>query len=191
MERTTPPADAGDGGGWQGSYTWSGTSFSAWRQPRPQQCRIREVAVGYAATACVMQLAPMVVGTGGVGVVAAASLLARGHRRRPLAERARAWVEAHLDDESLCVDAMAKALNMSRSSLHRNLVRCTGCAPGVFIRQVRLQRAHQLLRSGTRSVSDVAWSVGFVSLSGFSRAYRQKYGQPPSRAQRAHEVRSP
>lgn len=97
-----------------------------------------------------------------------------------LVERARAWVEAHADDEELSVDRLASALNMSRTSLHRKLVASIGHPPGELIRTVRLQLAQRLLREGEGNVSDVAYAVGFVSLSGFSRAYRHHYGEPPS-----------
>lgn len=97
-----------------------------------------------------------------------------------LVERARQWIECHADDEQLSVDQLASALNMSRTSLHRKLVASIGQPPGELIRLVRLQLARRLLREGEGNVSDVAYAVGFVSLSGFSRAYRHHYGEPPS-----------
>jgi AraC-like DNA-binding protein len=103
-----------------------------------------------------------------------------GKRLVDLVERAGAWVELHADDETMSVTKLASALNMSRTSLHRKLVRVTGLAPGEFIRGVRLQLANRLLREGDCNVSQVAYAVGFVSLSGFSRAYRSRYGEPPS-----------
>jgi AraC-like DNA-binding protein len=103
-----------------------------------------------------------------------------GKRLVDLAGRAQLWIELHADDETMSVTKLASALNMSRTSLHRKLVRVTGLAPGEFIRRVRLQLAHRLLREGDCNVSQVAYAVGFVSLSGFSRAYRSRYGEPPS-----------
>lgn len=97
-----------------------------------------------------------------------------------LVERARDWIEHHADDEDLSVDRLASALNMSRTSLHRKLVASIGHPPGELIRTVRLQLAQRLLREGEGNVSEVAYAVGFVSLSGFSRAYRHHYGEPPS-----------
>lgn len=97
-----------------------------------------------------------------------------------LVERAREWIEHHADDEEVSVDRLAAALNMSRTSLHRKLVASIGHPPGELIRLVRLRLARRLLREGEGNVSDVAYAVGFVSLSGFSRAYRHHYGEPPS-----------
>jgi AraC-like DNA-binding protein len=97
-----------------------------------------------------------------------------------LVERAREWIERHADDEELSVERLAFALNMSRTSLHRKLVASIGHPPGELIRIVRLQLARRLLCEGEGNVSEVAYAVGFVSLSGFSRAYRHHYGEPPS-----------
>lgn len=105
-------------------------------------------------------------------------------RARRLVERARAWVERNVEDEGLSVEALASALHMSRTSLHRKLVSSIGQSPGEFIRGIRLQMANQLLREGAGSVSEIAYSVGFVSLSGFSRAYREQFGESPSSSRR-------
>jgi AraC-like DNA-binding protein len=69
---------------------------------------------------------------------------------------------------------------MSRSSLHRKIVDQAGCSPGELIRQIRMQLGKQLLLAGSDNVSEVAYSVGYSSLSSFSRAYRQYYGIAPS-----------
>lgn len=106
--------------------------------------------------------------------------ITRLFRTRPLADRAWICVESRIDDESLSVVTLAAALNMSRSSLHRKLVATTGQPPGEFIRAVRLHTARRLLREGRCNVSEAAYAVGFVSLSGFSRAYRNYFGDPPS-----------
>jgi transcriptional regulator GlxA family with amidase domain len=101
-------------------------------------------------------------------------------RLKLMVERAQEWIERNAADETLSVTRMACALNMSRTSLHRKFVLATGQAPGEFIRDVRLKLAHRLLSEGDCNVSQVAYAVGFVSLSGFSRAYRARYGAPPS-----------
>lgn len=114
------------------------------------------------------------------GLLARSRIRPHGTAAARLVDRARAWIEHHADEEDLSVDRLAAALNMSRTSLHRKLVASIGHPPGELIRTVRLQLAQRLLREGEGNVSDVAYAVGFVSLSGFSRAYRHHYGEPPS-----------
>jgi AraC family carnitine catabolism transcriptional activator len=52
--------------------------------------------------------------------------------------------------------------------------------PMEIYRKLRLERAEQLLIYSHLSVRDVALACGFSSLSLFSRAFRTKYGTPPS-----------
>lgn len=94
--------------------------------------------------------------------------------------RIRVWVESNAHHGSLSVTDLAAAMNMSRATLHRKLVAETGQGPRAFIRSVRLARARRLLKEAAGNVSEVAYAVGFASLSGFSRAYRDFYGEPPS-----------
>ena len=50
---------------------------------------------------------------------------------------------------------------------------------GEYLRQMRLNYAENLLRSGTLSISEIAYESGFGSLSHFSRSFRKKHGCSP------------
>ncbi len=97
-----------------------------------------------------------------------------------LLEQARAIVEAHIDDEAFSVEALASELGLSRSQMHRRLKDLTGQPAGAFLRGLRLGRAAQLLEANAGTVSEVAYAVGFRSLSHFSKCFRQQYGVLPS-----------
>jgi AraC-like DNA-binding protein len=114
------------------------------------------------------------------GTQASTHGFAPSKRLMRMVEHAQDFVERNAHDETLSVTRLASALNMSRTSLHRKFVIVTGNAPGDFIREVRLEIAHRLLSNGSCNVSQAAYAIGFVSLSGFSRAYRARYGAPPS-----------
>ncbi len=94
--------------------------------------------------------------------------------------RARSIVELHVADEKYGVDSLCADLGMSRSALYRKLETAGGPAPAVFIRNVRLRRAAELLREGKLSVSEVAFSVGFSYVSYFCRCFKDMYGVQPS-----------
>ena len=102
---------------------------------------------------------------------------------------ARAAVAAHLGDEEFGVEALAEALAQSRSTLHRRLRQLTGQSPTAFIREVRLAHAAALLRERLGTISEVAYAVGFRSVSHFSQAFRAQHGAAPS-AFVADEVRA-
>ncbi|MEZ0541105.1 ATP-binding protein [Fibrella arboris] len=91
-----------------------------------------------------------------------------------------AVVEAHLSNSSFDVEQLSKALNLSRMQLHRKLKALTNQSATEFVRQLRLQRAADLLRQRSATVSEVAFGVGFESLSYFTKAFRDQFGTVPS-----------
>jgi DNA-binding response OmpR family regulator len=89
-------------------------------------------------------------------------------------------VEEHLADSGFDTEAMAKELFLSRMQLHRKLKALSGRSPHDFVRQMRLQRAAQLLRKRAGNVSEVAFEVGFNNLSHFAKSFREEFGKSPS-----------
>jgi len=68
---------------------------------------------------------------------------------------------------------------MSVTSFHRHFKDVTGFCPLAFQRHIRLLEARKLLASGSAAVSRVAYRVGYVSPSQFSREYKSLFGSPP------------
>jgi signal transduction histidine kinase/ligand-binding sensor domain-containing protein/DNA-binding response OmpR family regulator len=97
-----------------------------------------------------------------------------------LLDRARAFVAEHIDDETLDVPALARALGMSRATLARKLEAEGAPSAGDIIRTVRLERARELLLARAGNVSEVAFAVGYGSLAQFSRSFKAAFGCPPS-----------
>ncbi len=84
-----------------------------------------------------------------------------------------------IDDSAFSVEQFCSELGMSRMQLHRKLTALTGHSATTFVRNQRLVRASQLLVAG-EPVSQVAYAVGFGSLSYFTRAFKEEYGVVPS-----------
>lgn len=125
-------------------------------------------------------------GNDGLGrVIQRSGLHRNGSASSSLLERTRHCIERHAGDEDFSVERLAKALHMSRASLHRKLVAIVGMAPGDFIRHIRLEMARRMLCECEDSVSTVAYAVGFHTLSGFSRAFTAHFGICPSRCRRS------
>ncbi len=95
-------------------------------------------------------------------------------------KRAKEVVHANLEDSEFRVDDLCKALAMSRTQLHRKLKAITQQSTGEFMRTQRLLRAAELLSGGGGNVTEVAYSVGFKSLSHFAKAFREQFGVTPS-----------
>ncbi len=119
-------------------------------------------------------------GNGGRGRVQASSVEATSSSELFL-ERLRSAIEEHLADADFTVERLASLLGQSRSNLHRRVRAIDGRSPQDVVRAVRLERAQQLLEAGAGSVSEIAYGVGFKSVSHFSRSFRQQFGMSPSK----------
>lgn len=94
-------------------------------------------------------------------------------------KQAKKVVEENLTNTDFDVNIMSEALMMSRSQLYRKLKALTNRSTTSFIRQVRLQKAFNLLRTTDMSVSEVAYQVGFNDPTYFARCFRNEFGNSP------------
>lgn len=95
-------------------------------------------------------------------------------------ERLQGLIEANLGDSRYGIDQLAEAMHSDRSTLFRKVKASFGMSPSELLREARLQRAQALLLQQAGNVTEVAYAVGFESLSSFARAFRQRFEQAPS-----------
>ena len=100
----------------------------------------------------------------------------------PFEETVRGLIREHLSDPDFDVAALAEEAALSRRQLTRRLKEATddGITPARLIRRMRLERGARLLESGEQNITQVAYAVGFKSLSHFSRRFKERFGLPPS-----------
>ena len=91
-----------------------------------------------------------------------------------------ALMDKHLDEENFNVSAIALELGVSRTTLFTKIKALLGQSPQELLSSYRLGKAMELLKEHSLNVSEVAYKVGFGSLTGFSRAFKNKFGIPPS-----------
>ena len=103
-----------------------------------------------------------------------------------LVQKAIDVVEKNISNPNFDTTKMAKEVGISRMLLNTKLKALTGLPTGEFIRTIRLKRAAQLLQQGYGNVTDIAYEVGFQSLSYFAKAFREQFGKSPS--QYSHRV---
>jgi AraC-like DNA-binding protein len=107
-------------------------------------------------------------------------IIPSGDENRRLVERVISAIDRNLSDENFGVEQLAGEIAMSRVHLYRRLREILDQSPAEIIISVRLQRAAQLLLRGAGSVSEIAYGVGFKSVSHFSKRFRQHFGRTPS-----------
>lgn len=95
-------------------------------------------------------------------------------------QKAENIIQADIGNSDFGSADLAKELLISDSQLYRKIKAITGKSTAVFIRSVRLQYAKALLLKKDRTVSEIAYEVGFNDPSWFSRAFKDEFGVAPS-----------
>jgi TolB-like protein/AraC-like DNA-binding protein len=88
-------------------------------------------------------------------------------------------IEDNLSNENFSVEDLAKSVGLSRSMLHRKLIKLTGKSAGNLITQKRLLRAKELLENDVATSSEIAYKVGFNSPSYFTRVFKNYFKVSP------------
>ncbi len=99
-------------------------------------------------------------------------------------DKAISVVYNQMSNSEFDITQFSSAMNLSRTHLYKKLKVITDQSPSEFIRNLRLQRAAELLAAGTDQVSLIAYDTGFNNLSYFTRAFKNKYGVPPTEYKR-------
>jgi len=103
----------------------------------------------------------------------------QAHAEPPQVQRARQFIEEH-QGENLDLAAVAKAVNTSTFHFCKMFKRATGLTFTEYLSLVRVARAKKLLANPQLRVSEIAYEVGFGSLTHFNRMFRRVAGQSPS-----------
>lgn len=91
-------------------------------------------------------------------------------------------VERNLSDCDYSITQFGADLCMSRMNLYRRIQSLTGMSPSEFIRDIRLKKAAQIIKSNPAApVNEVAAKVGFSTPSYFTKCFKQKFGVLPSK----------
>ena len=89
-------------------------------------------------------------------------------------------VEARLSDADFDMPQLEQVLGMSRSQVFRKVKALTGASPSVLIRNIRLNKARELLRDHRLTIAEIAYEVGFSTPAYFSTMFLEAFGKTPS-----------
>ena len=102
------------------------------------------------------------------------------NRAEPVAVwKARKFIEEHSSEE-LSLIKVAKAVNMNANYLSENFKQVTGINFVEYVARTRCKTACDLLRNTNLRISEIAFAVGFQSLSQFNRVFKRSSGQTPT-----------
>ena len=94
-------------------------------------------------------------------------------------------IDDNLQNAQFGIPQICRNLGISRVHLHRKLKALTDQSTSIFIRNIRLTRAHSMLQNSDKNISEVAYDVGFKDPAYFSKVYTERYKQSPSKTKHA------
>ncbi|KUJ59168.1 hypothetical protein AR687_24485 [Flavobacteriaceae bacterium CRH] len=95
-------------------------------------------------------------------------------------EKAQAVIDNYLDKSEFDAATFALEMKLSPVQLRRKLKAITNQTSTEFVRNYRLEAAAEMLKKGEKTVSQVAYKVGFESLPYFSKVFQDKFGKTAS-----------
>ena len=90
------------------------------------------------------------------------------------------YINENISEPELSVEVLASKVFLSRSQLYRKIKTLTGVSVNEFIRNVRLEKAKELIELGNDNITEISFKVGFSSPSYFTKCYKEKYGYLPT-----------
>jgi AraC-like DNA-binding protein len=102
--------------------------------------------------------------------------------------KARNFIDKHSSDE-LSLTKVAKAININSNHLSEKFRQVTGINFVDYVARTRFDKACDLLLNSNLRISEIAFAVGFQSLSQFNRVFKRLSKKSPSAYRAAHEKR--
>jgi len=114
-----------------------------------------------------------------LSLVATQIVLQENYAESPMVRRARAYIVGHHADP-IDLDNVANAMHISTFYFCKMFKKATGLTFTEYLGRVRIEKAKTLLLNPHLRISEIAYNVGFQSLTHFNRLFRQIAGQSPT-----------
>ena len=89
-------------------------------------------------------------------------------------------IEENLTNDQFGVEDLSSSLHMSRMQLYRKLKAVSDRSASNYIRSFRLYKAKPLILDKEKSISEIAWEVGFQDANYFSKSFQKEFGSTPT-----------
>jgi len=97
----------------------------------------------------------------------------------PVITKARAYIHEHQTEE-IKLGQVAKAVNMSSYYFCKMFKKVTGINFTDYVARIRIEKSKNLLLNPNLRISEIAFEVGFQSLTHFNRVFKKILGQSPT-----------
>lgn len=114
-----------------------------------------------------------------LAVVSNQLLVRQEHPEPPMVTKAKAYIEEH-QAEDLSLSQVARAVNASIFYFCKVFKRSTGINFTEYVSRVRIEKAKNLALNPNLRISEIAFAVGFQSLTHFNRVFKKITGMSPT-----------
>jgi DNA-binding response OmpR family regulator len=94
-------------------------------------------------------------------------------------EKVHSIVEEHIDDSEFNAETISSTIGLSRSAFFKKLKSLTGYSPSDLIKDVRLNKSLDLIKTTDMTITEIAFAVGFKDSGYFGKCFRKKFNQTP------------
>ncbi|UJH68360.1 nickel-binding protein [Allomuricauda sp. SCSIO 65647] len=95
-------------------------------------------------------------------------------------ERLDKILESNFNDASFKTENFRQEFGLSKTQLHRKMQALTGLSPNKILTEFRLKKAIRALKTGEKTVAEVAYDCGFNSPTYFTRVFRKRFDVLPN-----------
>lgn len=89
-------------------------------------------------------------------------------------------IDANFCNPQISIESVCAAAFVSVSTLQRSFAKYYGMSPWQYLIQLRMNQALELLKENELTVKEICFACGFTDEKYFSRAFKKRYGSPPS-----------
>lgn len=102
-----------------------------------------------------------------------------GAQDQTFVTKLREVIRDNMGDSDFSVERIGEEIGLSRVQLYRKVKALTGQTPVELLRKARLERGRRLIEKTEKSVSEIAYEVGFTSPSYFNKCFKDEFGISP------------
>lgn len=88
--------------------------------------------------------------------------------------------QSEMGNSELGIEEIASRMGLERTQFYRKIKALTNFAPVELMRNIRLKQGQHLVKTTDKSMSEIAYEIGFSSPAYFTRCYREAFGETPT-----------
>ncbi len=101
-------------------------------------------------------------------------------KNQQFVDKLKSIIELNLENANYSIDELCLAIGISRTRLYARMKSVTKDTLGDYIREIRMQKAAELLISTDSPIYEVSARVGFANAPHFNRSFKERFGMSPT-----------